>query len=171
MANISNLVDAAKGFVPVIQDIFKIWSSGGDTSTIATGPLDKLSQLLAQANQQTDDPNGALRGQAIVALSGALTEVLNQAAQTSNVAINGAMVREINNECDALQTALGLLTERETFKPIAQLLPSQELDHIKQEISDANDAIKNRQTAQKVLETTVDVMIVAAEIAVKVAAM
>ncbi len=170
MANISDLVDAGKGFVPVIQDIFKIWTTSGDTSQVSTAPLDKLSQLINETGEQTDDPNGIQRVKAIEAMSDALTEVITQAAQSS-VALAPVTVREINNECDALQTALGLLAERETFQPIAQLLPSAEIDHVRQEIADAKNAIQNRQTAKDVLDTTVDVLIVAAEIAIKVAAL
>jgi hypothetical protein len=169
MANISDLIDAGKDFVPIIQDIFTIWTTKGDTGGISIAPLDKLLQLLNQANQQTNDPNGTERVKAIEAMSDALTEVITQAAQSS-VALDPVTVREINNECDALQTALGLLAEREAFAPIAQLLPLAQLTHIKQEIGDAKNAIQSRQTAQKVLETTVDVLILAAEIAVKVAA-
>ncbi len=171
MANISDLVDTGKGFVPVIQEIFKIWTTQGNTSTLSTAPLDRLSQLVTQANQKTDDPDGTLRADAIVAMGDALTEVVTQAAQTPNAALSPATVREINNEYDALQTALGLLTERQAFAPIAQLLPSAEIAHVKQEIADAKDAIHSRQTAQKVLETTIDVLIVAAEIAIKAAAL
>jgi hypothetical protein len=170
MANISDLIDTGKGFIPVIQDIFKIWTAKGDTGGISIAPLDKLSQLLNQASQQTNDPDGTERVKAIEAMSDALTEVITQAAQSS-VALDPVSVREINNECDALQTALGLLAEREAFAPIAQLLPSAEISHIKQEIGDAKNAIQSRQTAQKVLETTVDVLVVAAEIAIKLAAM
>ena len=136
----------------------------------STAPLDKLSQLVDQANQQTNDADGTERVKAIEAMSDALTEVITQAAQSS-VALDPATVREINNECDALQTALGLLAEREAFAPIAQLLPSAQIAHIKNKIGDGKNAIQSRQTAQKVLETTVDVLILAAEIAIKVAAL
>jgi hypothetical protein len=170
VANVSDLIDTGKGFIPVIQHIFKIWTSNGDTGNVTTVPFDKLSQLINQANQQTNDLDGTERVKAIMAMSDALTEVITQAAQSS-VALDPATVREINNECDALQTALGLLSEREAFAPIAQLLPSATIAHIKREIDDAKKAIQGRQTAQKVLETTVDVLILAAEIAIKVAAL
>src|SRR5262249_18019488 len=118
----------------------------------------------------TIDSDGTARVKAIEAMSDALTEVITQAAQSS-VALDRVVAREINNECDALQTALGLLAEREEFWPIAQLLSTAQIAHIKQAIGNAKDAIRSRQTAQKVLQTTVDVLILAAEIAVKVAAL
>jgi len=171
MANLSDLVDAGESFIPVIQDIFTIWTKGGDTGTISTAPLDNLSQLVSQANVPTDDAKGLVRAQAITALSDALTEIISQAAQSTGVSLPSETVTEINNECDALQTAFGLLAERQVFNQIVQLLPAAQVNHIKQEIADAKSAIQSRQKAAVVLSTSVDVLILAAEVAIKVAAM
>jgi hypothetical protein len=170
MADIQDLADFGKELTPVITALIDTWAQAdtpGDTS--AEDAL--IAKLEALVSGWPQVPNATLeaRAGAIAALRTGLTDLLIKAA-TSKVALDETQVLTIQAQRDSLRSAFGRLLELSALTPIAGLLTSKDTQSMASDLKQARLGIQNKNTAKAVLDTVVDVAIIAGEIAIKLAA-
>jgi flagellar hook-basal body complex protein FliE len=167
MADLKDLKKIGEDLVPILKELFELVKTGADKTE--KGSENRVIQQLKKLIDESKQPTQASledRAAAIVAARTALTEVLIQSA-SSNQALPEPTVRIIQTQRNALRNAYGLLLERSAFEDIPQLLSNEELGQISSNLENAASEIAQRQAAQKILETTVNVAILVAKIAVK----
>ena len=171
MADLTDLKSFADGVTPLIQDLVNQWVSNRQPpdATAATNAVATLQRLMAQANQATPRTPGQCAN-ALGAMDTALTEVLIQAASNTGVAVPATKVMIIKEQILAIESALGQLAVVAALAPLATLLPTADIADISANLQAAREGIQQRQTAQAILNTVIDVVIIASKIAVKVAA-
>jgi hypothetical protein len=171
MANLNDLKSFADDVTPIIQDLIKEWVANQQPPGTAaeTAAIAKLQKLLAEATQPTVRTRDEC-ADALDALDTALTEIIIQAATNTGVSLPGSKVMIIKEQILAINDALGQLAEVAALAPLATLLPQQDLAQISTDLTAAHAGIQQKQTAQAILDTVVDIVIIASKIAVKVAA-
>jgi hypothetical protein len=170
MADLNDLKSFAEDVEPIIQNLVKEWTASQqpvDTTSEAAA-IAKLQKLMAEAGQ----PTGRTPEQcadALAAVNSALTEILIQAA-SNPIALPSTQVAIIKEQILATSDALGQLAEVSALEPLATLLPDDDIQNISKDLKAARDGIQQRKTAQAIIDTVIDVVIIASKIAVKVAA-
>jgi hypothetical protein len=170
MADLNDLKSFADDVTPVIRDLVnQCVSNQAPDATGATNAVATLQELMTQADQVTPRTPGQCAN-ALGAVYTALTEVLIQAASNPGVAIPATKAMVIREQLLAIKSALGQLAVVVALEPFATLLPAVDIATISANLQAAREGIQQRQTAQAILNTVVDVVIIASKIAVKVAA-
>ena len=171
MADLNDLKSFADDVTPVIQDVVHQWITNTQPAdgTAATAAIATLQKLMAEATQATPRTPGQCSN-VLGATDTALTEILIQAASNPGVAIPATKVVIIREQLLAITSALGQLAVVTALAPLATLLPSADIASISANLQAARDAIQQKKTAQAILNTMVDVVILASKVAVKAAA-
>jgi len=169
MADLKDLKKIGEELVHIFKELFELIKNDADKTDkrLENTVIQRLKKLISESEQPTQ-ASLADRAEAIGAARAALTEVLIQSA-SSTQALPETTVRIIRSQRNALLNAFGLLLERATFEDIPQLLPNEQIEQISIQLEKAASEIAQRQKAKKILETTVNVAILAAKIAVKLA--
>lgn len=167
MANLKDLKQFAEELLPIVKDLFEGAARGddrGDTRAERRA-LDRLRRLVAGSAQPTPGALGQ-RVETIVATRTLLNEILTQAAG-GQVALRSTTVRTLRAQSNALQNVYGLLLERAAFDEIPRLLTTRDIDRLGARLDRAEDAIRTRKKAKRVLDTVVSLATTAAKIALK----
>jgi hypothetical protein len=169
MADLKDLKKTGEDLVPIFKELFELikTDAGKADKHPENAVVQRLKKLISEAKQPTK-ADLAERAEAIGKVRTALTEVLIQSA-SSKQALPKTTTRIIQTQRNALRNAFGLLLERAAFEDIPQLLPDSKLDQISIHLEKAASEIAQRQKAKEILDTTVNVAITAAKIAVKLA--
>jgi hypothetical protein len=156
-------------FVPIFKDLFGLVKAGANKTDKRPekAVVQRLKKLISEAKKPTP-ASLSERAEAIGAARTALTGILLQAA-SSNQALPDTTIRIIQTQRNALRNAFGLLLERDVFDDIPQLLPDNKIDQISNQLVKTNDEIAQRQKAKEILDTIVNVAIITAKIAAKLA--
>jgi hypothetical protein len=170
MADLNDLKNFANQVTPTIEDLVSQWVHDTEPADArdANDAIATLQNLLAQASQKTPRTPSQC-ADALGAVDEALTEILVQAASNSEVAIPATKVETIKEQLLSIKSTLGELATVDSLTPLAKLLPPQDIATISANLQSARDGIQQRQTAQAILDTVIDVVIIASQIAVKVA--
>jgi hypothetical protein len=169
MADLKDLKQVGEDLVPIFRELFKLIKTDADKADkrLENAVIERLKKFVSEAKQPTQASQGE-RAEAIGAASNALKEVLIQSA-SSNLALPETTIRTIETQRNVLRNAFGLLLEQAAFEDIPQLLPNSQLNQISKQLDKAASEIAQREKAKKILDTTVNVAITAAKIAVKLA--
>jgi len=169
MANLHHLEQFAKDIIPILKDLFTKASGGGAAPDPAPAneAVAKLKKLIAEASVPTPATNTEA-AEAVTAIRSALFEVIKSAA-ASPVALAPTDVNTIDALFTALGNRAGLLLEQAAFATIPSLIPPANLQRIQEDVQRADQEIRNRQGAKQVLDAVVKTIIVAAQIAAKLA--
>jgi hypothetical protein len=170
MADLNDLKSFANDVKPMIQDLVKELADSHKPPdvTAETEAIDTLKQLLAQATQSTPRTPGQC-ADALSQMHAALTEILIQANTNPLFALPDTQKIIIKEQRLAIEDALGQVVEIASLQPLATLLPPRDLAQISADLQAARAGIQQKKSAQAVLDTVVDVVIIASKIAVKVA--
>ncbi len=161
MANLSDLKAFGESVVPIVQQLAADWAANkaNPDKAAASAAVAQLKTLVSQSSQPTPASIGQ-RAAALAAMDTALTEILVEAA-SNQISLPETKVRLLQAQENALTNAFGLLQERAAFDPIATLLQPAEINQISQNLDQAAQGIQQKQTAKDVLDTVIDVAIIA----------
>ncbi len=169
MANLNDLKSVGESLLPIIRNLVKLAANNQQKANTddEDAAIAQLRKLVIEASQTTP-ASIEQRAAAIVAMRTALTEILIQAA-TSQITLSEAQVLTIQTQRNALRNAFGLLAEQSAFDPIGTLLSQADITRISADLDQAKQGIQARKAAKAILDTVVEVAIVASQIAVKAA--
>lgn len=169
MADLDDLKAVGEKLVPILKDLFSRLKQGKDKTsrTAEDAVIERLKKVVTAANKKTPADIGE-RAAAIVATRGALIETMIQAASNPE-SISETKARIINKQLNTLKHKYGLLLEMSVFANIAKLLTATEITRYSKNLKKAKDDVASREKAKQLINTMVDVAIVAAKIAAKVA--
>ena len=165
MADLKDLKKIGEDLIPIFKELFDLVKTDADRTRkdAENAVIRRLKKLIDECNQPTKAGLEERVG-SIVAVRGALTEILIQSA-SSNQALPETTVRIIQTQRNSLRDGFGRLLEQIVFKDIPQLLPDKQLERIAIQLERATSEIAERQKAKKILETTVNIAIIAGKIA------
>lgn len=169
MANLNLLKDVGTILKPIVTDLATL--AAADEARVKAdkqeeaGAVKKLRQFVAASNQPT---SGSIV-QAMAALSAvddALTELSIQ-AMSNQVALTPTQAILLSTLISNIEAQIGVLGLKSVFKTVNQLLSNHDLDLIDKQLQGAEIEIAARAEAKQVLDTVVDVLIVAGKLAIK----
>ncbi len=171
MADLNDLKSFADDVTPIIQELVKEWVAATQPADLSdeTAVIAKLQKLMTEANMLTARTPDEC-AEVLEATDAALSEILIQAASNPTIAIPASQVMIIKEQILAVNDALGELAEVTALQPLATLLPQQDISDITADLNAAQTGIQQKKTAQAILDTVIDVVIIASKIAVKVSA-
>lgn len=170
MADIQDLADFGKGLTPVVTDLIDTLEQAGTPGdTSGEDALIAKLEVLVSGWAEVPDATIEERAGAIAALRTGLTDLLIKAA-TSKVALEENQVLTIQAQRDSLRGAFGRLLELSALTPIAGVLTRKDMQSMASDLQQARQGIQNKNNTKAVLDTVVDVAIIAGGIAIKLAA-
>lgn len=170
MADLKDLTKFVADILPCVKALFSAAASGNSAAPAAASSLEAI-KALQKLISQSDVPTPTTHieaAAAVTAVRGMLLDVLGQAA-ASNVALAQTDVNMINVLFTALGDRAGRLLEMAALASIPQLISSDALAAISANVQQAEAEIRSRQQAKQILDAVVKTVIVAAQIAVKLA--
>jgi predicted nucleic acid-binding protein len=170
MADLKDLPKFVDDILPSVKALFSAAAIGGSAVPAATSSLEalkSLQKLISQSGVPTPATNSETAA-AVTMVRGVLLDVLGQAA-ASNVALASTDVNTINVLFTALEDRAGRLLEMAAFASIPQLISRDALVAISANVQQAEAEIRSRQQAKEILDAVVKTVIVAAQIAAKLA--
>jgi hypothetical protein len=170
MADLKDLTKFVDDILPSVKALFSAATSGSSATPAAASSLEAikaLQKLISESGVPTPATNNEAAA-AVTEVRGMLLDVLGQAA-ASNVALAPTDVNTINVLFTALEDRAGRLLEMAAFASIPQLISSDALLAISANVQKAEAEIRSRQQAKQILDAVVKTVIVAAQIAAKIA--
>jgi uncharacterized protein YPO0396 len=171
MANLQDLKKFADDILPSLKALFSAVTSGASAAQVKGDSLDAvaaLKKLIAESSQPTAATNTEAAA-AVTDVRVLLFNVLSEAAK-SDVALAETDVNTINVLFTALEDRAGRLLQMAAFAGIPRLISADDLVTISANIQQAEAEIRQRQQAKQILDAVVKTVIVAAQIASKIAA-
>ena len=173
MADLDNLKDFAKDITPVVQELFKVAEEEAgslDNATVdkAVKAIAKLDKLLDGMGQQTT-AECADRLEAAVEARRAVNTIRDLAV-THEVALTETQRTQLKDHSRKLRLAVDELIEECVQVTIASLISDTDLTKYKAAAERARVEIRDRKNAKTAIDVSVQLIIIAAKIALKVAA-
>jgi hypothetical protein len=170
MPDVSELKKVGEILKPLIADLAALAEMEARASdqavTDATAAADALANLVANP---TDGPVALVKQQgaradAIQAVRSALIELRIQAV-TRNVSLTPSQELLRGAIVDSLKDKIGRVLVEKALTPLTTILSGEDIELLKVQLEGAGREIAQRQRAKLVLDTTVDVALVAGKIA------
>lgn len=169
MSELKKLEKVGKEFLPIIKELFEL-AKKGDNEERSDEAKKAEQKLVKELKEIAGRADGSLpmdvsaRMLAMIAARSALAEIEIQ-AMTTSVALDESLVRLLKAEQNTLTSELGRVGEVTVWSHLANLLTPQDIARITRTLEKADEDIKTRKTAKKILDTVVDVVIIAAKLA------
>jgi len=169
MANLNLLKDVGTILQPVVKDLATLAAS--DEARVKADKQEEVAAVkkLRQFVADTGKSTAGSKTQAMAALSAiddALTELSIQ-SMSNLVALTPTQAILLSTLISNIESQIGILGLRTVFTAVNRLLSDQDLDLIDKQLQGAEVEIANRAEAKQVLDTVVDVLIVAGQLAAK----
>lgn len=169
MADLADLLKAGEELEMLVTELFTLAGSDQDREDKSGEQkvVKRLQKLVAQADKKTPATLNE-RAETMAAHHTALTKTLVQ-AKTNPGVVSLSEFNVVKTQWTDLGGAIGSVSELAAFKPIASLLNDHEITEISETLKGADDEISERQKASDMLNTVVNVAVVGAKIATKLA--
>ena len=169
MADLADLLKAGEELEALIKELFTLAGTDKDRENKSGEQrvVKRLKKLVKEAKQKTPATLNE-RADTMAAHHTALTKALVQ-AKTNPGVVSQSEFNVIKTQWTDLGGAIGALSELAAFEPIAGLLDDHEIVEISMSMEKADKEIKDRQKASDILNTVVNVAVVGAKIATKLA--
>ena len=171
MADLADLKQFGQDLAPLVQNLIATWANeekaAASDKADAAAAISQLQEVVNASGQPTVASAGE-RLEAMIAIRDAIRALIKQAA-TNSVTLTPDQFDNLQGEKNNLLDAIGRLGVISAFEPIPQLLTPAEADQFKTDIQGALDGLRAKRTAKAILDTAIDVLLIAAKIATKLA--